>query len=177
MFWWISFEVIKLFGKENMTSPAKFKKDKEIIAEYDTQVKGKEWFYFHPFGYRKPASRLSEFAVDVWVGKREIICRLPGICRAFFRNTKLGRVCSAVSRPHGAVAALVVPFLRYHSGGFLWNTHDFEFGEIHIFLPAALKGGFACEIREAGNCFLILCLSWESLNNLCSVRGAYFHCW
>lgn len=24
-----------------MTSPAKFKKDKEIIAEYDTQVKGK----------------------------------------------------------------------------------------------------------------------------------------
>lgn len=27
--------------KENMTSPAKFKKDKEIIAEYDTQVKGK----------------------------------------------------------------------------------------------------------------------------------------
>lgn len=32
-----------------MTSPAKFKKDKEIIAEYDTQVKGKEWFYFHPF--------------------------------------------------------------------------------------------------------------------------------
>lgn len=95
----------------------------------------------------------------------------------FFRNTKLGRVCSAVSHPHGVAAALVVPFLRYHSGGFLWNTHDFEFGEIHIFLPAALKGGFACEIREAGNCFLILCLSWESLNNLCSVRGAYFHCW
>lgn len=26
-----------------MTSPAKFKKDKEIIAEYDTQVKGKAW--------------------------------------------------------------------------------------------------------------------------------------
>lgn len=27
--------------RKNMTSPAKFKKDKEIIAEYDTQVKGK----------------------------------------------------------------------------------------------------------------------------------------
>lgn len=26
-----------------MTSPAKFKKDKEIIAEYDTQVKGKDF--------------------------------------------------------------------------------------------------------------------------------------
>lgn len=31
-------------GKENMTSPAKFKKDKEIIAEYDTQVKGEVFF-------------------------------------------------------------------------------------------------------------------------------------
>lgn len=27
-----------------MTSPAKFKKDKEIITEYDTQVKGKDLF-------------------------------------------------------------------------------------------------------------------------------------
>lgn len=29
-----------------MTSPAKFKKDKEIIAEYDTQVKGRNGFIF-----------------------------------------------------------------------------------------------------------------------------------
>ncbi|XP_025061299.1 SLIT-ROBO Rho GTPase-activating protein 2 isoform X4 [Alligator sinensis] len=42
VFWWICPEINLLFlggGKENMTSPAKFKKDKEIIAEYDTQVK------------------------------------------------------------------------------------------------------------------------------------------
>lgn len=32
-----------------MTSPAKFKKDKEIIAEYDTQVKGRSGFIFIPF--------------------------------------------------------------------------------------------------------------------------------
>lgn len=31
-------------GKKIMTSPAKFKKDKEIIAEYDMQVKGKDFF-------------------------------------------------------------------------------------------------------------------------------------
>lgn len=30
-----------------MTSPAKFKKDKEIIAEYDTQVKGKGFEKLH----------------------------------------------------------------------------------------------------------------------------------
>lgn len=39
VFWWIGFEVCLFLGTENMTSPAKFKKDKEIIAEYDTQVK------------------------------------------------------------------------------------------------------------------------------------------
>lgn len=66
-----------------MTSPAKFKKDKEIIAEYDTQVKGKERFCFQPFLASLPGDCRSFFAVDVWVGKREIICRLPGICRAF----------------------------------------------------------------------------------------------
>lgn len=48
VFWWICFEV-NLFGKENMTSPAKFKKDKEIIAEYDTQVKGRNGFIFISF--------------------------------------------------------------------------------------------------------------------------------
>lgn len=32
-----------------MTSPAKFKKDKEIIAEYDTQVKGRNGFIFISF--------------------------------------------------------------------------------------------------------------------------------
>lgn len=32
-----------------MTSPAKFKKDKEIIAEYDTQVKGRSGFIFISF--------------------------------------------------------------------------------------------------------------------------------
>lgn len=29
-----------------MTSPAKFRKEKEIVAEYDTQVKGKLFFFF-----------------------------------------------------------------------------------------------------------------------------------
>lgn len=37
-----------------MTSPAKFKKDKEIIAEYDTQVKGMDGFYFSLFLLLQP---------------------------------------------------------------------------------------------------------------------------
>lgn len=45
-----------------MTSPAKFKKDKEIIAEYDTQVKGKAALSSPPLPCCSPGC-------GVWVGK------------------------------------------------------------------------------------------------------------
>lgn len=88
-----------------MTSPAKFKKDKEIIAEYDTQVKGKEWFYFHPFTASLPGDCRSLQCMFGWGNHLQIAWNSQG----FFRNTKLGRVCSAAC-PHGVVPALVLPF-------------------------------------------------------------------
>jgi len=64
-----------------MTSPAKFKKDKEIIAEYDTQVKGRDCFV--PLCLLVAALPRDCGSLQ-WMlgGEGEMLCRLPGICRA-----------------------------------------------------------------------------------------------
>lgn len=49
-----------------MTSPAKFKKDKEIIAEYDTQVKG--------MGFEKPHDACALCTIEACISTR--ICRV-----------------------------------------------------------------------------------------------------
>lgn len=63
-----------------MTSPAKFRKDKEIVAEYDTQVKGNAFVYFPKSKQRRVTggkgmrpekccncSELPRLAMLVWV--------------------------------------------------------------------------------------------------------------
>lgn len=97
-----------------MTSPAKFKKDKEIIAEYDTQVKGKEWFHFQPFIASLPGDCRSLQWMFGWGrGKSFADClEFAGLFSAYKAGSGLQRC--------GAAPALVVLFLRYHSQGWFF---------------------------------------------------------
>lgn len=66
-----------------------------------------------------------------------------------FHNTMLDWVCIAFSRPHGVGSYCGNAVLRYHAKGFFAECKErkiFEFREIHLFLSAVLKYGFAVEI-------------------------------
>lgn len=131
-----------------MTSPAKFKKDKEIIAEYDTQVKGKERFYFHPFTASLPGDCRS-FCSGCLGGEEGNHLQIAWNLQGFFSVYKAGSGLQRRVRPHGAGPALVVPFLRYQSErGFFFNgIWDFFFFLVRgdPSFPAR-RSGFACEI-------------------------------